>query len=92
MNEKWKKKLANAANNDDYVKLNTGLMRVSDLNNYLSSFPSNLLAFNKLGKFTYYKQLPGMNYNPPELGETVRGSLPQIKHRSGKRIPLCGPD
>lgn len=44
MNEKWKKKLANAANNDDYVKLNTGLMRVSDLNNYLSSFPSNLLA------------------------------------------------
>lgn len=58
MNEKWKKKLANAANNDDYVKLNTGLMRVSDLNNYLSSFPSNLLAFNKLGEFTYYKQLP----------------------------------
>ena len=56
MNEKWKKKLANAANNDDYVKLNTGLMRVSDLNNYLSSFPSNLLAFNKLGEFTYYKQ------------------------------------
>ena len=71
MNEKWKKKLANAANNDDYVKLNTGLMRVSDLNNYLSSFPSNLLAFNKLGKFTYYKQLPGMNYNPPELGENI---------------------
>ena len=71
MNEKWKKKLANAANNDDYVKLNTGLMRVSDLNNYLSSFPSNLLAFNKLGEFTYYKQLPGMNYNPPELGENI---------------------
>lgn len=71
MNEKWKKKLSNAANNGDYVKLNTGLMRVLDLNNYLSSFPSNLLAFNKLGEFTYYKQLPGMNYNPPELGENI---------------------
>ena len=48
MNENWKEKLAKAANNDDYVKLNAGLMRVSDLNNYLSSFSSNLLAFNKL--------------------------------------------
>ena len=52
MNENWKEKLAKAANNDDYVKLNAGLMRVSDLNNYLSSFSSNLLAFNKLGEST----------------------------------------
>ena len=71
MNENWKEKLAKAANNDDYVKLNAGLMRVSDLNNYLSSFSSNLLAFNKLGEFLYYKQLPGMNYNPPELGKNI---------------------
>ncbi|WP_282805048.1 PAS domain-containing protein [Lactobacillus isalae] len=71
MNENWKKNLNHAASNEDYVKLNAGLMKVDELNDYLSSFPSNFLAFNKLGEFTYYKQIPGMNYNPPELGKDI---------------------
>ena len=71
MNENWTKNYKKAAQGNDYVKLNAGLMKVKDLDNYLSSFPSNLLSFNKTGEFTYYKQLPGMNYNPPELGENI---------------------
>ena len=71
MNENWTKNYKKAAQGNDYVKLNAGLMKVKDLDNYLSSFPSNLLSFNKTGEFTYYKQLPGMNYTPPELGENI---------------------
>ena len=71
MNENWIKNGQEAVNDDDYVKLNAGLMKVSDLNDYLASFPSSLLSFNKLGEFVYYKQLPEMNYNPPELGENI---------------------
>lgn len=63
--------MQNATKEGKYVRLNAGLMKASDLNDYLSSFDSNLLAFNKNGEFTYYKQLPGMNYNPPELGENI---------------------
>ena len=62
MNENWIKNGQEAVNDDDYVKLNAGLMKVSDLNDYLASFPSSLLSFNKLGEFVYYKQLPEMNY------------------------------
>ena len=61
----------NAANDNDYVKLNAGLMKVNVLNNYLASFPESLLCFNKLGEFIYYKQFPGMNYTPPELGKSI---------------------
>ena len=57
MNENWTKNYKKAAQGNDYVKLNAGLMKVKDLDNYLSSFPSNLLSFNKTGEFTYYKQL-----------------------------------
>ena len=71
MNENWTENYKNAAQGNDYVRLNAGLMKVKDLDNYLSSFPSSLLSFNKTGEFTYYKQLPGMNYNPPELGENI---------------------
>lgn len=71
MNENWTENYKKAAQGNDYVKLNAGLMKVKDLDNYLSSFPSSLLSFNKAGEFTYYKQLPGMNYTPPELGENI---------------------
>ena len=71
MNENWTENYKKAAQGNDYVKLNAGLMKVKDLDNYLSSFPSSLLSFNKTGEFTYYKQLPGMNYTPPELGENI---------------------
>lgn len=71
MNKNWIENYKNAAQGNDYVKLNAGLMKVKDLDNYLSSFPSSLLSFNKTGEFTYYKQLPGMNYTPPELGENI---------------------
>lgn len=71
MSENWTENYKNAASGNDYVKLNAGLMKVIDLDNYLSSFPSTLLSFNKRGEFTYYKQLPGMNYNPPELGKNI---------------------
>ena len=71
MNKNWTENYKNAAQGNDYVRLNAGLMKVKDLDNYLSSFPSSLLSFNKTGEFTYYKQLPGMNYNPPELGENI---------------------
>ena len=60
MNENWTENYRNAAQGNDYVRLNAGLMKVKDLDNYLSSFPNTLLSFNKTGEFTYYKQLPGM--------------------------------
>ena len=41
MNENWTKNYKKAAQGNDYVKLNAGLMKVKDLDNYLSSFPSN---------------------------------------------------
>ena len=36
MNENWIKNGQEAVNDDDYVKLNAGLMKVSDLNDYLA--------------------------------------------------------
>lgn len=44
MNENWIKNGQEAVNDDDYVKLNAGLMKVSDLNDYLASFLAVCLA------------------------------------------------
>ena len=52
MNKNWTENYKNAAQGNDYVRLNAGLMKVKDLDNYLSSFPSSLLSFNKTGEFT----------------------------------------
>lgn len=81
MDENWIENSQKAASNEDYVRLNAGLMSVAELNNYLASFPASLLAFNNEGKFIYYKQLAGMNYTPPELGEkmTVLGKTENEK-------------
>lgn len=82
MNENWTENYKKAAQGNDYVKLNAGLMKVKDLDNYLSSFPSSLLSFNKTGEFTYYKQLPGMNYTPQNLEKILRLLAKQRVKRS----------
>lgn len=55
-------------NDQDYLKLHAGIVKISNLQDYLAS--SNLNSFvDKNQKLIFYRQSRKLIYTPPELGE-----------------------
>ncbi|QNQ82728.1 oxidoreductase [Lactobacillus sp. PV037] len=66
------------ANKKDYLKLHAGIVKISELQDFLAS--SHLNSFiNKDKKLIFYRQNRKLVYTPPQLGETWGSYLEDSK-------------
>lgn len=71
MKENW---LKQNSTNKDYVHLNAGLMKASEIDEFLNS--TSVLSFiDKKKKLRYYKQPLNLHYSPDEIGQELGSYL-----------------
>lgn len=60
--------------NKDYIRLNAGLMTISEIDNFLNS--TSVLSFvDQNRKLRYYKQPINLHYSPDEIGQELGSYL-----------------
>ena len=75
-------KLVNAAEGDDYVKLNRGILTVNQLNYFLSSMPMELTYADNNNQFLYYNQT--------KPGDQMLAS--RVPGQAGNPLANCHPE
>lgn len=91
----WLKKasqLKGIISNNDYIRLNAGILSVNQINELLASYPGNLFFYGTHGHFLYYKQLVDMNYDPKELGHEINETDIFTTLKSGIKKEIIIPD
>lgn len=74
MKNNW---LEQNSKNKDYIRLNAGLMTISEIDNFLNS--TSVLSFvDQNRKLRYYKQPVNLHYSPNEIGQELGSYMEDI--------------